>query len=77
MRRYLILVWIMCGLAVIAACTVGAATAKAQQITGTPGSPSATITLDGKQLPAQDQLRGNYFQAVERQNFNVFFVRMK
>ena len=28
-----------------------AAPAAAQQITGTPGSPSATITLDGKQLP--------------------------
>ncbi|MGB9494692.1 MAG: hypothetical protein WCA83_07805, partial [Azonexus sp.] len=25
--------------------------AQAQQITGTPGSPSATVTLDGKQLP--------------------------
>src|SRR5262245_66555708 len=25
--------------------------AGAQQITGTPGSPSATITIDGKQLP--------------------------
>jgi hypothetical protein len=23
----------------------------AQQITGTPGSPSATVTIDGKQLP--------------------------
>ena len=27
--------------------------ASAQQITGTPGSPSATITLDGKQLPPE------------------------
>src|SRR6516225_3419111 len=26
----------------------------AQQITGTPGSPSATTTIDGKQLPAPD-----------------------
>ena len=25
--------------------------ANAQQINGTPGSPSATITIDGKQLP--------------------------
>ncbi len=25
---------------------------QAQQITGTPGSPSATVTIDGKQLPA-------------------------
>ena len=24
---------------------------RAQQITGTPGSPSATITIDGKQIP--------------------------
>lgn len=27
------------------------APAAAQQITGTPGTPSATMTLDGKQLP--------------------------
>ena len=26
-------------------------TADAQQITGVPGSPSATVTIDGKQLP--------------------------
>ena len=25
--------------------------AQAQQITGTPGSPDATVTIDGKQLP--------------------------
>src|SRR5262245_50817422 len=31
-----------------------AALAVAQQITGTPGSPSATTTLDGKQLPPPD-----------------------
>ena len=30
---------------------LGAVTAFAQQITGTPGSPSATTTIDGKQLP--------------------------
>jgi arylsulfatase A-like enzyme len=30
------------------------AAAHAQQITGVPGSPSATITLDGKQLPPPD-----------------------
>jgi hypothetical protein len=29
----------------------GAATGHAQQITGTPGSPSATTTIDGKYLP--------------------------
>ena len=27
--------------------------ALAQQITGTPGTPSATMTLDGKQLPPE------------------------
>jgi arylsulfatase A-like enzyme len=31
-----------------------AVTASAQQITGTPGSPSATTTIDGKQLPPPD-----------------------
>jgi hypothetical protein len=30
------------------------ATAHAQQTTGTPGSPSATTTISGKQLPAPD-----------------------
>ena len=29
-----------------------APSAQAQQITGTPGDPSATVTLDGKQIPA-------------------------
>ena len=28
--------------------------AVAQQVTGTPGSPGATTTIDGKQLPAPD-----------------------
>jgi hypothetical protein len=37
-----------------------------------PGS-TYTVTYD----PQQDQLRGIYFQAVEQQNFNIFFVRMK
>src|SRR5271157_5023672 len=31
--------------------SIGAATIGAQQVTGTPGSPSATTTIDGKQLP--------------------------
>jgi arylsulfatase A-like enzyme len=35
-----------------------AAPALAQKITGTPGSPSATITLDGKQLPPPPQKFG-------------------
>src|SRR5882672_12480711 len=30
-----------------------AGSATAQQITGTPGTPSATMTLDGKQLPPE------------------------
>ena len=30
---------------------LAAVPAAAQQITGTPGSPSATTTIDGKQLP--------------------------
>jgi arylsulfatase A-like enzyme len=43
------------GLSLVAALTVAwlfaASSARAQQITGTPGSPSSTVTLDGKQLP--------------------------
>jgi hypothetical protein len=37
-----------------------------------PGS-TYTLTYD----PQQDQLKGIYFQAVQRQNFNVYFVRTK
>ena len=37
--------------ALVAAFAISAAPAVAQQVTGTPGSPSATTTLDGKQLP--------------------------
>ena len=33
---------------------LGGPSVMAQQITGTPGSPSATITIDGKQLPPPD-----------------------
>jgi arylsulfatase A-like enzyme len=43
------------GISLVAALTViwllNASVARAQQINGVPGSPSATITLDGKQLP--------------------------
>jgi arylsulfatase len=38
-------------LALTTACWVGTSVSLAQQITGTPGAPSATITIDGKQLP--------------------------
>ncbi len=36
---------------VICAVALASSSAAAQQITGVPGSPSATVTLDGKQLP--------------------------
>ena len=42
---------LLCGM-LVAAVLAAAPFAKAQQITGTPGSPSATITLPGNQLPA-------------------------
>jgi len=35
----------------IASTLFGSMPASAQQITGVPGSPNATVTLDGKQLP--------------------------
>ena len=35
----------------------------AQQTTGTPGSPSATMTIDGKQLPPPDQKFGGMIKA--------------
>jgi hypothetical protein len=42
---------ILIAAALFAIFELSAVTAVAQQITGVPGSPSATITLDGKQLP--------------------------
>jgi arylsulfatase len=41
-------------LAAAASVTLASVYASAQQITGTPGSPSATTTLDGRQLPPPD-----------------------
>jgi hypothetical protein len=40
-----------------------------------PNYPGSTYTLTYDR--EHDQLRGIYFQAVEQQNFNIFFVRMK
>ncbi len=40
-----------------------------------PNYPGSTYTLTYDR--EHDQLRGNYFQAVQQQNFNVYFVRMK
>src|ERR1044071_4234686 len=39
---------------ILTAVTAATPSAKAQHTTGTPGSPSATTSLDGKQLPAPD-----------------------
>jgi len=40
-----------------------------------PNYPGSTYTLTYD--PKQDQLKGIYFQAVQQQTFNVYFVRMK
>jgi hypothetical protein len=40
-----------------------------------PNYPGSTYTLSYD--PQQDQLKGIYFQAVQQQNFDVNFVRMK
>ena len=40
------------GLAFLAAVTAAGTPAMAQQTTGTPGSPGATTTIDGRYLPA-------------------------
>ena len=45
---------VLIGAVLFALCEVSAVTAVAQQITGTPGSPGATTTIDGKQLPPPD-----------------------
>ena len=49
------------GLSLLSAVTLAAVPASAQQITGTPGSPSATVTIDGKQLPLGIAARVNYY----------------
>ncbi|MBU6473768.1 MAG: hypothetical protein KGQ94_14020, partial [Alphaproteobacteria bacterium] len=41
-----------------ALCSLVPAGTAAQQITGTPGSPTATITVNGSQLPAPPQKFG-------------------
>src|SRR5882757_2248144 len=41
-------------IAVLTLLTFGIAVANSQQITGTPGSPGATTTIEGKQLPPPD-----------------------
>jgi arylsulfatase len=40
--------------ALLGALTMASVTASAQETTGTPGSPSATTTIDGKQIPAPE-----------------------
>jgi len=40
-----------------------------------PNYPGSTYTLTYDQ--EHDQLRGIYFQAVQQQSFDVYFVRMK
>ena len=53
MRRGLNKIGLVVGTAsFLFAATLAAASAAAQQVTGTLGSPSATTTIDGKQLPA-------------------------
>src|SRR5512137_1223308 len=47
-------VWLAAILAVIAIDIVSVGLVAAQQITGEPGSPGATTTIDGKQLPPPD-----------------------
>ena len=45
-------------LAVVVAVMLAAMPGMAQEITGVPGSPSATVTIDGKQLPAPPEKFG-------------------
>jgi arylsulfatase A-like enzyme len=42
---------VFCGEALLFVVALGSVPVAAQQVTGVPGSPSATMTLDGKQLP--------------------------
>jgi len=47
--------WILAGVSLLA---LGCAPALAQQVMGVPGSPAATTTIDGKQLPPPDPAFG-------------------
>jgi arylsulfatase A-like enzyme len=47
-------VWFLVSVAVLLSSMTSATAQTAHQITGVPGSPSATITVDGKQLPAPE-----------------------
>jgi arylsulfatase len=53
----------LAGLMAVSAALLGAGPAAAQRVTGTPGSPSATTTIDGKQLPAPDPKFGGEIKA--------------
>ncbi len=49
-------------MALVIVVTLTVALAAAQQTTGTPGSPDATTTIDGKQLPPPDPKFGGVFK---------------
>jgi arylsulfatase len=49
-------------LAVFVTVTASSSMGQAQQVTGTPGSPSATTTIDGKQLPPPDPKFGGVIE---------------
>jgi arylsulfatase A-like enzyme len=55
-------------LAAITSLVVAATAAHAQQVTGTPGSPSATTTIDGSQLPAPPPKFGGVIKDTAQQS---------
>jgi arylsulfatase len=57
-----------CGLIAILVLLLAAIPAPAQQVTGVPGSPSATTTIDGKQLPAPPQKFGGVIKDTAAQS---------
>ena len=56
--------------AVVACILTAAFSASAQQITGVPGSPSATVTIDGKQIPPPPMKFGGVIKE-RRQRFEA------
>ena len=57
-----------CGLIAILVLLLAAIPAPAQQVIGVPGSPSATTTIDGKQLPAPPQKFGGVIKDTAAQS---------
>ncbi len=78
MNRQRRLIMRLCGLAnavpqlaaALVLCLLAAGTANAQQITGVPGSPDATVTINGRQLPLANRAESDHVRRFMRQPYS-------